>query len=291
MSIIFLITILSAAFAVTLLFRRGTLAQARVTDPSCGSCGYCVRGLERLTCPECGGDLREVGIVTPGAARPMGRGAKLALWTALSIAPALIFAQALAPRITPYNATATRNRTIFVRAPAVNCTIQVMQTGTKRMIGRPAFNTPVAPQTMTLTMASPSKSTVDVDLATGEARFSDSAGTLIKGPFDAAFIAQWINACGMNHPAVAERAQDIFAAIDEMTAGGGAGFSQYSPNPSRSMQPDVTAHPASPPFVVPRPTPFGQALPFVLMGSFWLLGLPFILRPWRRKADRAPAPA
>lgn len=30
--------------------------------PGCGACGYAVAGLETLRCPECGADLREVGI-------------------------------------------------------------------------------------------------------------------------------------------------------------------------------------------------------------------------------------
>lgn len=29
---------------------------------ACGGCGYAVRGLEALNCPECGADLRQVGI-------------------------------------------------------------------------------------------------------------------------------------------------------------------------------------------------------------------------------------
>src|SRR5687768_8193859 len=31
-------------------------------DPRCGACGYIVRGIESLRCPECGSDLRAVGI-------------------------------------------------------------------------------------------------------------------------------------------------------------------------------------------------------------------------------------
>lgn len=32
--------------------------------PSCGNCGYPAKGISTLNCPECGADLREVGIVT-----------------------------------------------------------------------------------------------------------------------------------------------------------------------------------------------------------------------------------
>jgi len=33
-------------------------------EMACGGCGYLVRGLEQLNCPECGADLRSVGIGT-----------------------------------------------------------------------------------------------------------------------------------------------------------------------------------------------------------------------------------
>ncbi|HEY7089210.1 MAG TPA: hypothetical protein VH518_14030 [Tepidisphaeraceae bacterium] len=51
-----------------------------VDQPSCAGCGYPVRGLPSFICPECGCDLREVGIVTPSRYIP---GLKLffsALW-------------------------------------------------------------------------------------------------------------------------------------------------------------------------------------------------------------------
>ena len=34
-----------------------------ISEQVCGSCGYRVRGLTSFTCPECGSDLRDVGIV------------------------------------------------------------------------------------------------------------------------------------------------------------------------------------------------------------------------------------
>ena len=43
---------------------------AAPTGPVCAACGYSVVGLATTTCPECGGDLRAVGIVAPGAKRP-----------------------------------------------------------------------------------------------------------------------------------------------------------------------------------------------------------------------------
>ena len=34
-------------------------------EPACARCGYPVNGLPSFTCPECGADLRQVGITTP----------------------------------------------------------------------------------------------------------------------------------------------------------------------------------------------------------------------------------
>jgi hypothetical protein len=34
---------------------------------ACGRCGYAVRGLQQLACPECGADLREAGIARGGS--------------------------------------------------------------------------------------------------------------------------------------------------------------------------------------------------------------------------------
>lgn len=42
----------------------------------CGACGYSTIGLRELRCPECGGDLRSVGIYTPST--PRGRGIRFA---------------------------------------------------------------------------------------------------------------------------------------------------------------------------------------------------------------------
>ncbi|HEX2973530.1 MAG TPA: hypothetical protein VHP11_14440 [Tepidisphaeraceae bacterium] len=44
--------------------RAGLLAGNGGGEPRCGQCGYIVRGIGGFTCPECGKDLREVGIVT-----------------------------------------------------------------------------------------------------------------------------------------------------------------------------------------------------------------------------------
>jgi hypothetical protein len=65
--VLLLLLIIAAGTAVWLIVR---LRGRRVTDPVCGRCGYAVRGLPTFTCPECGADLREVGILTPRRGGP-----------------------------------------------------------------------------------------------------------------------------------------------------------------------------------------------------------------------------
>ncbi len=52
------------SYVVFLAWRRGRYRKIR--EPVCGRCGYIVRGVAELKCPECGEDLREVGIIAPG---------------------------------------------------------------------------------------------------------------------------------------------------------------------------------------------------------------------------------
>ena len=56
-----LLALVAAALATRAL-RRGRRAMAPGQPPLCGACGYDTRGLTTLTCPECGSDLRAVGI-------------------------------------------------------------------------------------------------------------------------------------------------------------------------------------------------------------------------------------
>lgn len=78
-------------------------AGRRVTEPACGRCGYPARGLGSLDCPECGADLRDVGIVTPALVHAFGGGAAgcgLPLaWTVGLIAAGTLCNGLIAPRL------------------------------------------------------------------------------------------------------------------------------------------------------------------------------------------------
>ena len=69
--IMLLVALGLTALLVILLRRRKPKAQDAAT---CGQCGYVVRGIASMNCPECGADLREVGIVPPGTGRSRSPG-------------------------------------------------------------------------------------------------------------------------------------------------------------------------------------------------------------------------
>lgn len=58
--------------------------------PTCAGCGYAVRGLAGLECPECGADLREVGIVTPKQRGLVSPVLFVLLWTLLLPGPSCL---------------------------------------------------------------------------------------------------------------------------------------------------------------------------------------------------------
>jgi len=77
-TLLFLI-LLTAVFC--LAFSLYSRAKSGHSASVCGKCQYPVTGLTNFVCPECGSDLRTVGILAPGHARPMPPWMKCILWS------------------------------------------------------------------------------------------------------------------------------------------------------------------------------------------------------------------
>ena len=77
--IILYLTIIVSALIIISSVVRGRQA----TDSECGRCGYSVRELTTFTCPECGEDLRQVGIITPNIKRPVHPAFRILVWSLL----------------------------------------------------------------------------------------------------------------------------------------------------------------------------------------------------------------
>jgi hypothetical protein len=63
-SLLLVLLVLATITVTGLLVAKQASRRRKLTGPVCGHCDYRVTGLTTLTCPECGGDLRAVGIVT-----------------------------------------------------------------------------------------------------------------------------------------------------------------------------------------------------------------------------------
>ena len=270
-----------AIFAAVMTYRSKGSAGRQVTEPSCGSCGYCVRGLETFTCPECGSDLREVGILTPGQRKPLSRGMRLLLWTIAIAPPAIILTSLLGNMITPYQVTTTRQRVIFSHIPHTNFVVRVIQEGKQTRTGRryTVQQTPAPPQEMRLTLESKNSSNIlSVKLGDGSHRFNDANGAAKSGagPFDANVIADWLKAHSYTTKEVDEVAGYMMKAIDDMA--NPATTQPFMHFRSADNHPRVVAHPTNLPWTVATPTPLARFIPFTIPAAIWLVGLPFVLR-------------
>jgi hypothetical protein len=104
-SVAMVLAVLSFLGIIVLLWLA--VGPKRAKGPSCGKCGYMVEGLQDLSCPECGSDLRKVGIDSPRS-RMMPPIEFFVCWTALLILPLLVMytlAHQAGPRV--YTMTAT----------------------------------------------------------------------------------------------------------------------------------------------------------------------------------------
>ncbi|MGQ9649576.1 MAG: hypothetical protein ACUVXJ_05670 [Phycisphaerae bacterium] len=115
---------------ILIMRRRGR----HVGEPACGKCGYAVRGLPTFTCPECGSDLREVGIVTEGQSSmsPAMRGWLLVLvWTLILPIPACLVTALIGQAAPQVNSTTARKTLDDPRSNAYR-RIELVQNRVKR---------------------------------------------------------------------------------------------------------------------------------------------------------------
>jgi hypothetical protein len=105
-----IILVLTAAIPVLLAllgwlaYRQRGWSVTRVRDeasaePTCAACGYAVIGLPSHVCPECGSDLRVVGIRTPRAPDPRPLHVTLTVWLLIVMGVATLTWDFVRPRL------------------------------------------------------------------------------------------------------------------------------------------------------------------------------------------------
>jgi hypothetical protein len=291
MSILMLVFALMFAAAVVLWvvsLRKSARNQAELNEPLCARCRYCVRGLEGTTCPECGGDLREIGIIQPGAPIPFSPRRRLLIWTLAAALPGMVFGIVLADQLGPKWEITTQRRVIFSQAPYCRVTLTANTHNKQLVFGRGSFApTPLIPEIIFLSNGSANPNTsMDIRVPDGLCRFPDATGKRITVPYDAKAIEQWLNVQGFSDPRVAERAKDVFDALAEIGTTAGHGFSSFALEAGSTTLRPVVAHPT---FASTRPqaNELTHASAIAVGLLFWLAGVPLVLRPpWVRRRTR-----
>ena len=214
--------VLTVFVIVVFLFVRVLWRRKAVTQPACGNCGYFVRGITTFTCPECGQDLREVGIVTPSthakgwSSDPVLRAA---LWTLLLPIPATILTVAAYDSpLTPRVQYATLQRTITGEAEPFRETIHLQQSDVVEYWPLVQQPPPVNRSRMTLHVQG-TMAVLQVHLPTNSCELYGPVNSWQGlGPFDRSAVLKWLERAGYDvekDARLAPVAQAIVDAVHE----------------------------------------------------------------------------
>ncbi len=257
-----------------LLFRRRRLGEQ---EPVCGKCGYLVKGLTTFTCPECGSDLREVGIVTSGMRTPLSPLARAIIWTIVLPLPALLLSGLIVVLVPPiHKVTETR-----AYKPSSGAYPEITLTSTGK--GPQYGSVPVQRLTFQLKpnpgTASPANAgELIVDPANLGYQYLRRDGQIVKEPsgLDADVILAWMATAGIQKDsAIQTQAGELLREASTFRFGtAGAPMSSLTcTRQSTSMQ-------SSPPLWL-------TVALLTFWPAVWLLGLGRILH---RKPTPSPAP-
>ncbi|MHC4444840.1 MAG: hypothetical protein ACYTA5_19760 [Planctomycetota bacterium] len=282
--------LLVVAAAVVLLWR---FWGAKADDtPACGRCGYIVKGLPSFTCPECGSDLREVGIVGPGMRRAMGGKVYIALWSILLPITAVIISMVVLGIAAPHYYVKTAERFIFCQADDLRDTIGVKMEG--EALVWPWSSPKVPLQKMKLIIKRSPGSYMEVDLSTKVYRYAKKDGGIVEGGdgFGAGALLIWLAEFGVDtdKQGVKDKVKDVLLAINETPAAQGK-LTRLSFHPQMKVA-QITAQQSN--IRIRRRMP--SSLPgwlILLVSAFWLavwfVGMRKILA--RRRRDKTAAPS
>jgi hypothetical protein len=102
LEIVFLLIFgLVVGVALWLIFRYAPRRKLPLNLSGCGKCGYPAKGLSTFQCPECGSDLRVVGIIPPGMNRRGRRFGLVVFWTIFLLVVAVVATDWLNDNILP----------------------------------------------------------------------------------------------------------------------------------------------------------------------------------------------
>jgi hypothetical protein len=173
-------------------------AKSRKDIPTCGKCGYGVRGIPSLICPECGSDLREAGILVPFRLPNPGLRTftHLLIWTLLVPLPVGYVLDLYAESLLPIRYEAMRSAAIHFNSPGFPKAIGAELDGSEDGL----VNTTNPRLTRMSLFTTQIESNLIVDLPDGKAWFHQSANrAIVSSPrLDADIVAQWLTDAGFD---------------------------------------------------------------------------------------------
>ena len=207
------------------------------TEPACDRCGYPARGLTTFICPECGSDLREVGIRTPAMRRAAGPIAIVIARTLLVGVPALVVTALLSGILTEQTAEGTMSFappfTERADTPPAGTldTLTVTYTGARLSLGGGrAQRTPVDHATFIVQAVGHRPTSLEVDVKRRTATGTFEPSRTRSGEMNQPLVLAWLAAAGLDagSPATRQLADEIVASADELRADrpDGVGFSR-----------------------------------------------------------------
>ena len=276
-----LIVGLLVALAVLLLRHA---ARKTLSEPGCGACDYPVRGLPSFTCPECGNDLRDVGINTPRQQRPLGLGAYLVGWTLLLPPSALIVTTLFAAFVVPQRVS--WNKQVMLANPKSGAYAGFSITASGSGTRWPWADSPERPGLKTIDVNflphTGAGSTLTVEMDLPGFRYPDASGRSVRSSTEVAQsdILDWLTRGGVDisKPSIQTEASDLLWFIKALR----------DPNtppitPSRALKVQNQGSGMS---VGTHPVFAWSALGFWFV--VWLLGVRYLVRRLRRPNARPP---
>ena len=240
--LIVLIGLAAAAFliVVAIVWWRRTGRRQAAVMPLCGKCGYCVRGVPTFTCPECGADLREVGIVGPHGRRRWSTWLPVLVWTVLLPFPATLLTPMVA-KVVPQERRPIVCRDIDcystdqpdVLLAKIHVCVEGRYWAWPWSAARPQYDN------MVVYLFEPVWAELRVDLRTAtccRARSNGQGQFKLPRPFDVDVLLAWFAFAGLECDSglAGQTAIDIFAAIEETPRSAGKTMSS-SPDPQTGV--------------------------------------------------------
>jgi hypothetical protein len=233
-----------------------------------------------MTCPECGSDLREVGIIAPNMRLPQPRIVRAIIWTLLLPGGAFLISWLLMATILPFSVKHKADRQIICQSPYLNVTIDAYA---EEYPWQPAFVSHIAFHADTVRLDNtPFTAFLEAHFSSGDYHYWSRTTSYVgqSTGFNGAAIAAWLTSAKVNvgDPHARALCDEIYNAVAELHHGTAA---KSTPLLDANGLPVGLAKPATFWSVRDEPNPVMIAALALLWLIIWIEGLRRIYRRTR----------